>query len=92
MPNSIPKLLTVVRPSLADVAAWIGVTRALADVWRAGSYQPKPKSRAALVRAVRHHAARLLALADRVESEGQQGAELHALRRRTTTTQTRRGS
>lgn len=70
MANSIPKLFDVLRPTLADIAAWAGATRALADVWRSGSYAPKPPQRAALVRAVRRHASQLLILAERVEREG----------------------
>jgi hypothetical protein len=71
MPNSIPKLLATVRPTLGDVADWVKASRALVDVWREGRYQPKPDDRAALVKAIRHHAARLLKLADQVEREGQ---------------------
>lgn len=70
MRHSIPKLLDSLRPTLADVAKWVGVSRALVDVWRSGAYAPKPVARAALVKAIRLHATRLLALADRVEQEG----------------------
>lgn len=70
MHNSIPKLLKILRPSLKDVAGWVGVSHGLANFWLAGAYQPKPPDRARLVRAVRKHATRLLKLADEVEREG----------------------
>jgi hypothetical protein len=70
MRNSIPKLLNTLRPTLSEIAAWVGVSRGLTDFWRAGAYQPKAADRARLVKAVRKHAALLLKLADAVEREG----------------------
>jgi len=68
--NTIPRLLKTLRPTLAEVAAWVKVSRSLADGWRAGAYQPHPANRAALVQATRQHAKRLLGLANTVEREG----------------------
>jgi hypothetical protein len=73
MQNSIPKLLDTLRPTLTEIAGWAGVSRGMANFWREKKYQyqPKPKNRARLVKAVRQHAAHLLKLADEVEREGQ---------------------
>jgi hypothetical protein len=68
--NSLPKLIDTLRPKLGTIAQWAGVSLGLAGVWQQGTYQPKPKDRARLVRAVRKHAKELLALADKVEREG----------------------
>lgn len=68
--NTVPRLLTTLRPTLADVAGWVKVSRSLVDGWRAGSYPPNPGKRRALIRAARQHAMRLLDLADKVEREG----------------------
>lgn len=68
--NSVPKLLDTVRPTLADIAAWVEVSRSLVDVWRSGARQPLPDDKAALLRAIRSHARRLVTLAEKVEREG----------------------
>ena len=68
--NTLPTLLDLARPSLNDVAAWVGVSRGLANFWREGKSVPTPAKRAVLVRAMRKHARRLLKLADLVEAEG----------------------
>ena len=68
--NTVPALLDQARPSLDDIAKWVGVTRATCDAWRERKTQPRPERRAALVKAVRKHARLLLALADRVDAEG----------------------
>jgi hypothetical protein len=71
MRNSIPKLLGTLRPGLKEIAEeWVGKSRALANVWRNGKFQPKDPDRDRLVKAVRKHAALLLKLADAVEREG----------------------
>lgn len=70
MRNTIPVLFDAIRPTLRDVASWVGVSRALTRFWRDGAYLPTPKRRVALVKAIRSHAARLLALADQIEREG----------------------
>lgn len=72
MRNSVPKLLNTIRPTLEDIAAWADRSRALANVWRNGKFQPKDPDRDRLVKAVRKHAALLLKLADAVEREGQE--------------------
>lgn len=41
MRNSVPKLVNAIRPSLNDIAVWTGKSRALANVWRDGKFQPK---------------------------------------------------
>ncbi len=74
MRNSIPKLLNTIRPSLEDIAAWVGRSRALAAVWLDGRFQPKAPERARLIKAVRKHAALLLKLADEIEREGHERA------------------
>jgi len=80
--NSIPKLLNTLRPTLIEIAEeWVGNKgRGMANFWREGTYQPKAPERARLVKAVRKHATLLLALADKVEREGQERAA--AARRR----------
>jgi hypothetical protein len=74
MRNSVPKLVNTIRPSLKDIAVWTGKSRALANVWRDGKFQPKDPDRDRLVKAVRKHAALLLKLADEVEREGHERA------------------
>ena len=69
-PNHLPALIDTLRPTLAEIGEWAGVKRGVAATWQQGAYQPKPKARAALVKAVRAHAAALLKLADAVEAEG----------------------
>jgi hypothetical protein len=73
-PNSTPGLLDELRPTLSEVAGWVGVSHGLANMWREEKSQPKPADRARLVKAVRKHAARLLKLADAVEREGHERA------------------
>jgi hypothetical protein len=68
--NTVPTLIDTLRPTLRTVAEWADVSVGLAGMWQQGTYQPKPKDRARLVRAVRKHAKELLALADKVEREG----------------------
>ena len=68
--NTVPKLLNTLRPTLADIANWVNVSRSLVDGWRSGSYEPLPKKRTAFIKATRQHAALLLRLAARVEREG----------------------
>lgn len=68
--NTLPELIDALRPTLRTVAEWASVSVGLGRMWQQGTYQPKPEHRAQLVRAVRKHANRLLALADRVEREG----------------------
>lgn len=68
--NTIPELIDTLRPHLPTVAKWVGATIWAARVWQQGTCQPKPKQRAALVKAARNHAKELLALAERVEREG----------------------
>src|SRR5450759_1103594 len=77
MRNSVPKLLNTIRSSLKDIAAWVDGSRALTNVWRDGKFQPKDPERVRLVKAVRVHAARLLALADAVEREGHERTATH---------------
>jgi hypothetical protein len=68
--NTIPELIDAVRPNLPTVARWVGASVWTARIWQQGTYQPKPKQRAVLVKAVRKHAKELLALAEKVEREG----------------------
>ena len=74
--NTLPELLDTLRPTLTEIAdEWVGnKSRGMANFWLAGTYQPKAPERARLVKAVRKHAARLLALADAVEREGRAAA------------------
>ncbi|MEX2179332.1 MAG: hypothetical protein WD801_11510 [Gemmatimonadaceae bacterium] len=68
--NTLPALLDTVRPTLRTVAEWAEVSVGLARMWQQGTYQPKPKERARIVRRIRNHAKGLLALAEKVEREG----------------------
>lgn len=72
MANTVPNLLNALRPTVGDVAQWVGKSRDLITLWIMGRYQPRPDDRTALVRAIRKHANRLLALAEKVEREGNQ--------------------
>lgn len=69
MSNTLPKLLDTLRPTLRTVSEWTRVGVPTVATWQQGAYQPKPDKRKALLKAVRRHAERLLALADRVEHE-----------------------
>jgi hypothetical protein len=68
--NTLPKLIDTVRPTLPEVAKWAGRSAWIARGWQQGTYQPKPKDRARLVKAIRKHVKELLALASTVEREG----------------------
>jgi hypothetical protein len=68
--NSTPKLIDTLRPRLGTIAEWAGVSLGLAQVWERGLYEPRPKDRARLVRAVRKHIRSLEKLVDAVEREG----------------------
>ena len=70
MKNTVPKLVDAMRPTMPKLAKWAGVSVWVARLWQQGTYQPKPKDRARLVKAVRTHAKQLLALAEQVEREG----------------------
>jgi hypothetical protein len=70
MPDATRTLLDALRPSLVDIADWVGAERPLLDAWHQGRSKPNPKHRARLVRATRRHAKHLLALAEVVEREG----------------------
>lgn len=80
--NAVPTLLSVLRPTLREIAQWAGVSRGLANFWVGGAFQPKPQARARLVKAVRRHAERLLGLADHVEREGKEQPQQERNRRR----------
>lgn len=69
--NSLPALLDTARVTFNDVAEWAGVSRNVPRYWREGKLLPQPAKRRALVKAVRDHARRLRALADKVEREGE---------------------
>lgn len=68
--NTIRELLDALRLKLPTVAGWVGVSVWSAQGWHSGTHAPKAEKRAALVKAARKHAHRLLALADKVEREG----------------------
>jgi hypothetical protein len=70
MRNTVPKLLDSLRPTMPTLAKWVGRSVWVARLWHQGTYQPKPKDRARLVKAVRTHAKQLLDLASAVEREG----------------------
>jgi hypothetical protein len=68
--NTVPKLIDAVRPNLPTIARWSRCSVWIARGWQQGTYLPKPKDRARLVKAVRKHAREVLALASKVEREG----------------------
>lgn len=71
--NSIPALIRALNEvTWAKLAAAVGVPYDRVSDWQRAKYQPKPVERAALVKAIRKHAKRLLALAERVEREGKE--------------------
>jgi transcriptional regulator with XRE-family HTH domain len=80
--NALPRLLNTLRLSLGDVAEGAKVSLNTADRWRSGLYRPEPATRKRLLRYVRHHAAKLLLLADVVEEEAKQRDRARARQRR----------
>jgi hypothetical protein len=77
--NTLPELIDTLRPTLRTVAEWADVSVRLSQFWQQGTYQPKPDTRARLVKAVREHAHEVLALADAVEREGKSNHTLEEI-------------
>lgn len=69
--NSTQRLLGALRVTQGTVSEWTGMSHGLVRQWQQGTYEPRRDARARLVKAARRHAKELLALASRVEAEGQ---------------------
>lgn len=67
-------LLDVLRPTLDDVARWVGASRSAVEAWRLGYWNPPAAKRAKLVTALRKHAKNLLTLTDALAEVGGEAA------------------
>ena len=56
MPNTLPKLLNALRPTMRTVSTWSGASLPVVRTWQQGAYRPKAEKRKALLKAVRKHA------------------------------------